>query len=118
MHVVGRGDHHRVDVLALLKHHAIVFEDFRLGIIAERMGSIVMIDIAQGNDIFTSHFAQIAASLVADTDAGDIQLFAGRLVSRSAQNMARHDVKGGNARGGRGQKTSTMNHGMLPVERR
>ena len=31
VHVVGRGDHHRVDVLALVEHHAVVLELLGLG---------------------------------------------------------------------------------------
>ena len=67
--VVGRGDHHRVNVLPLVEHHAEVFEHLGLGIGLEGAGRIFPVDVAQGDDVFTRHFAQVAAALAADADA-------------------------------------------------
>ena len=103
MHVVGRGDHHRVDVLAFLQQHAVVFEDLRLGIRLEGVGGVFPVHVAQGHDVFAGHLPQVARSLPAHADAGDVEFLVGRRLAASAQHVPRHD---GNGR--RGQRRAAQ----------
>ena len=78
VHVVGRGDHHRVDVLPLVQEHPIVAELLGLREGLEGARRLVRVDVAQGDDVLGGHVADHAAALAADADPGDVQLLAGR----------------------------------------
>ena len=58
VHVIGRGDHHRVDVLALgLEHLAIVFVLIRLRILREAARRTLLVDVAHRDDVLSGRRA-------------------------------------------------------------
>ena len=72
--MVGRGDDHRVDVLALIKHLAEIGEEVRLGELLNGPGAATEIQITEGDDIFIGGVLHVAAADAAETDRGDTEL--------------------------------------------
>ena len=97
--VVGRADHDGVDILSLVEHLAKVAIARGLGIRLERLGGAALIDVAQRHDVLAGNVRQVAGSLAAGADDGDVQRFAGRLRfgPRTAGPIARAQRQRGSA---------------------
>ena len=115
VHVVGRGDHHRVDVFALVEEHAVVAVLLGLGERLEGAGGLDRIHVAKRNDILARHVAEHAAALAADADARDVELLAGRGHAAS-QNMAGDDVEGERGSANSLQEATTLHGWSTPHE--
>ena len=122
VHVVGRGDHHRVDVLLLVEQHPIVFVLLGLGMGGERLARLHRVDVAECDDVLDRHLAEIAGPLAADPDAGDVQLLARRR-EPSAQHVPGDDLEPESRCAGGLQELATLHRedsrgswmGKLPV---
>ena len=95
--VVRRRDHHRVDALLLLEHHAVVGVEGRLWVERPRLGRVGLVDVAERDDVLALARLEVGATHPADADRSDVQLVAGRL---RAQHPAGNDG-GGECRHGR-----------------
>ena len=74
VHVVGRGNGHRVDVSAfLLEHDAKILEAFGLGIFFERLRRVGFVHIAKRVNILVIDIGDVAGALSTDADASDVQ---------------------------------------------
>ena len=98
VHVIGRGDHYRLDVLALVEHHPEILERLRLGERVEGAGRPDPVHVAKCDDVLGFHLAQVRCALAADADPGDVQLVARRRVAL-AQHVTRHDLEAEERRG-------------------
>jgi hypothetical protein len=109
--VIGRPHDYRLDALFLLKHNAEVAVLFRLGVLLERVGGVIPINIAQRHDVLAADIMQIAAALAADADAGNIEFLAGRRLPRPPEHVPRHDRE--RHYSGTRTKQSPTGHGCL-----
>ena len=89
VHVIGGGDHHRIDVLALrLEHLAIVFVLPGVGVLREAVGRALLVHVAQRNDVLGGGGAhQNRGTAHADPDRRDIQLLVRRLVAHRGKRL-------------------------------
>ena len=86
VHVIGDGDDHRIDVLAfLVEHLAEVFVLRRFLVFLEFACGLLLIDIAERNDVLGGAAVDIAGRLAARADRGDIQLLVRRFVAQALQ---------------------------------
>ena len=98
--VVGRGDDDGVNVLLLVKHFAVVAKHSCLWVFLERLSGVVLVHVAKGHDVLRGARSDVVPSHASDTDACDVESFAGRLLSRhGADHRAGHNTEG---RGGQG----------------
>jgi hypothetical protein len=97
--MVRYGNHDRVDVLLLVEHLAEVRPLLRLGILLKDAPGVLLIHIAQGNDILAAALVEVPLAPPADPDAGDIELLARRHIPRPTQHLPRHDRKRCHRRG-------------------
>ena len=75
--MVRGADGDRVDVLGhRIEHLAEVVELFRLGELGIGVPGAVVIDIAEGHDVLIAQCVQVGPAASANSDAGDIELFA------------------------------------------
>ncbi len=109
--VVRRRDHHRVDALLLLEHHAVVLVDLGLRVQRDGLRRVGAVDVAQGDDVLALAGLQVGAPHAADADGGDVQLVAGRL---RPQHPARDD---GGRKGGQGRRRGELpsGHGVRRI---
>jgi hypothetical protein len=101
MHVIRRGDDHRVDILLLLEHHAEVlvlrgrlreFVRRRALAYARLLRGDALVDVAERDDVVGLHrvLQVVAAHPVRVADDGDVDGVARRL-EPGAKDMTRHD---------------------------
>ncbi len=108
--VVGCRDDNGVDILLLLQHDAVVGVELGARVSFDRLGRVVRVDVAEGDDVFGLELVQVIGALAADADAGDVELIAGRCLSQ-AKNVPGDDrEKRRRGRRGRGrlQKIATV----------
>ncbi len=89
--MVRRGNHNSVDIALLVQHLPKIGIDLRFRIPLERLGRVLVVHVAQGHDVLAFELHHIALAHAADADTGDIELLAGRDISRSSQNVLRYD---------------------------
>src|SRR5262249_9761899 len=79
VHVVGRADGYRVDLVAeLLEHLAVVVERLGLGEALLLLGERMVVDVAESDDgAEVAGLIDVAGALAADADAGELQLAVG-----------------------------------------
>ena len=78
--VIGGADDHGIDLLVhLVEHDAKVLELRGLGILGELLGGVLLIHVAQRDDVVAQlgHLIHVAAPLAADADAGHVELVVG-----------------------------------------
>ena len=99
VHVVGRGDDHRVDVLAfLVEHLAEVAEARRVGEALEGRGGAAVVHVAQRHDVLRrGGGAEIRSALAAGADGGEIQFLVRRFVAHCLQEGALPNPAAGTA---------------------
>ena len=86
VHEVGNGDGAGVDVFLLFEHRAKISVHRQLFEFLEIRGRAVLVDIAEGHDVFrTGRVVQVRATLAAAANRGDVQLVIKRLVAERAQ---------------------------------
>ena len=91
--MVGRGHRYRVDLfIHLIEHLAEVAVFFRFGEIIELPARLILIHVAQGNDILAAASSYARSALPGDADARDIQLVARRGLA-CAKDVTRHNGK-------------------------
>ena len=93
MGVVGRGDHDRLDVLLFIEHLAVVGPDSCLGIFFEDFGGVVVVHVAQGDDVLGVEVFEVGGAHAADADAGDVEFFARAVSGRRRGHGAAASVK-------------------------
>lgn len=95
VHVIGDTDGDGVDVLALfVEHDAEVFVLGLFGELLEVGSGAVVVDIAEGDDVFGSRgVVENDAALAAAADGGDVQLVVEGLVAKRAERG--HTAKAG-----------------------
>jgi hypothetical protein len=103
--VIGRGDHHRVDVLLLFEHSAEIDVGLGAGERFEGALEVVLLDVAEGHDVFGGETADVARAHAADADAGNVELFARRGLA-GAQHVTGDDGKSRCGRPGGGEALS------------
>ncbi len=81
MRVIGRADDHGVDVL-LIEQTAEVIVGFRRGIFFLHRGEIVIVNVAQRDDVFSADTLQVFSRAVCHADHADVQPVVGREFSR------------------------------------
>ena len=96
--MVGRGDHHRIDVRLFVQHYPPVTVAFGVGEFPKGAGCQAVVHIAQGNDVVFADALGVGKAFAADADAGDVEFFAGRGLS-IAQDVSRNQRKGGDGGG-------------------
>ena len=104
MMVVGRGDHHTVDLFHLVQHLPVICELLRPGIPLENAGGMVLIHIAQGDDVLALHLAKVVGPLPPDADANQIQLLIRGGCPAQAQHPPRHNHETSRGKCGATQK--------------
>ncbi len=90
--MVGSADNQCVKVLRFfLEHDAIVMVAFGAAEALKDFGREIVIEVTQGDDVFTPALAQIDLAHAPDTNRGDSQLVARGLIAGAAKNKTRHD---------------------------
>ena len=97
----------------LIEHDAIVLEPFGLRILLELFGGVIVVDVAEGDDVvaFGGHGIDVGSALAADADAGDIDARIGRRVFTRGQHTGREDMEQGGAGAGAMKELSTIDFG-------
>lgn len=118
--VVGRGDDHGIDpALQGIEHLAEVAKPPGGGKSGKRLGSAVLIDVAEGDHVdLRGYRADHGGAPPAGADGGDVQSLAGRGLSAPGECAARHN-RGGRQRRGSGEPSprnqNALVHRCLPV---
>jgi hypothetical protein len=96
MQMVGGGHQDRIDALFLFEHHAKIGIAFRTRVFGKRVGRVVGIDIAKGDDVLARQRSKVCSALSANPDCSNVQPAVGTLRSGSAYDPARknHDCRG------------------------
>ena len=93
--VVGRRDDDAVDVLVfLVQHDAEVFVLPGVRELVEHLGGVLVIDVAQGDEVLGAALLDVVVAHAADADGRQIELLAGPLPRRPGQHVAGHDREG------------------------
>ena len=105
VHVVGRADDDRVDVLLLVEHLAEVLVPLRLGNFVEDLGGGVQ-STSHSATMFSVSHGRVVRPHAADADAGDVQLVArgGLVGALPAQHVPRDDRESRRESGGAARK--------------
>jgi hypothetical protein len=106
--VVGRADRDGIDALAhLVEHLAIIVVPLGIGIFLGRLVEGLVVDVADGDHVARlAGVARVALALASHADAGEVDLFVGRLAflrlraAGDPESRARH--------GGREQEVATI----------
>ena len=86
MRMVGGGNDHRVDIVALLVEHlAVVFVLLCVWKFRKGLGGYLPVGIGKGNDVFRRAARNVAVALTAGADGGDVQLLVRGLVAQPLQ---------------------------------
>ena len=109
MRMIRRCDNDRVDVFLFVQHLAVIRPDPGVGIFLERVGGIIMVHIAQCDDVLRPQVFQVAAPHAAHADARNVQLLAGSSPF-GAQHMAGQDVESCDGQGA-GAQEAAAGHG-------
>ena len=109
--MIGRRDHHAVNLLHLVQHPAVIRELLRLGILLEDVRRVLLVHVAQGHDVLALHLAQVGPALPADTDAGEVQLLVGRARGAQPRHDAGHGHEGGRRNSCRAQELAAGESG-------
>lgn len=73
VHVVGRADHHGIDLFFhLVEHFAEVVELLRVRESREGVAGPDFVDVAQGDDVLLRNAVQVRLALAAQSDHGDV----------------------------------------------
>ena len=116
--VVGRGDEHRVHFFVhLIEHFAKIPILPGLGKLGGTFGGVPAIDITQGDNALAGHSLEVAASLVAEPNGGDVQFVVRRLGPAQAKHRTGHDRQGGDASRGLGQEAAAGDLGVIGFHR-
>jgi len=92
MVVIGRGDHHSVDVLLfLIEQHSVVTVLLGLGEHLERVGASLRVHVAERHNVLAHYVPDVVESLTTNPDAGDIEFFTRRWYSWAAQHTPRNN---------------------------
>ena len=112
MHVVGRGDHHGIDVLPLFEQDAIVLEPLGIRERPGRVRRLAPVHVAECDDILALEVVEHAAALPTHADPGDVELLA-RWRQALAKDVARDDLKTRGCRGCHFEEPSSWDHNWV-----
>ena len=98
MVMIRRAYHYSLDAFLLVQHLAEIFVAFGVGILLERLGGVVPVHVAQGDDIFAGDLLQVPSALAANAHSGDVQLAIGRR-GASTEHPRRQEHEPGNSSG-------------------
>ena len=104
--MVRRGDDDGVERPLHVEHLAVVVVLLRVLHLLEGAGGVLLIDIADRDDVLAADTAHVAVPLAADTDAAHVELFVRRLALSFDAEVARPEARAGD-RGRRLQEAST-----------
>ncbi len=110
--VVGGGDQNGVDILAGgIEHAPEVLEHLGLGEGFEGVGSVGVVDVAEGDDVFATavDIIDVASTLAGDADCGDVQ-FAIGVIGEGCPGFWKQEQAGAEGRGF--QETTTGERGF------
>ena len=98
--VVGSADDDRVNLLAhLVEHDAVILEPFGLGILGELLGGVVVVHVAEGDEVlaFARDGVDVGAALAADADSGDVEFVVeqGAVRARAGEKVEQGDSRAG-----------------------
>ncbi len=79
MRVIGRADHHAIDLLVhLVQHHAKILKPTRLVKLLKTLAGLVLVDITHRHDIFAGDARHVRRTPSPDSDTSDVQFFVRR----------------------------------------
>jgi len=84
----------RIEIARLfVEHLAVVVVAAGGGVSVERFGRVIVVEVAQGNDLLLLAPFQVIAAHAADSHRGDGQRVAGSLVAAASQHMTRKNQR-------------------------
>jgi hypothetical protein len=109
--VIGRADHHGVESRAhLVEHDPIILEPPGLGILLKLFGGVIVVDVAEGDDVvaFGGHGIDVRAALAADADARHVDTGVGRRAFAGAQYSGGEEMEQGGTGAGAMEELSAV----------
>jgi len=117
--MVRRGDDESVEVVSLLiEHLAEVVVAFCIRIAFKDFGREVVVEVAQGDDVFGPAVSEVALAHSADTHSGDPELVTWGLMAGAAEDKTGHDDgcgKTGSEEGAPGHSAACLVAGILKL---
>ena len=103
VHMIRRGDEHRINVFLLLDQLPVVAMKNGIRVLLDVRRTTIQIHIAQGNEVDQPgaiEIRHVASGLTTNADAADVELLARRCETWAADHVTRHNLKPKGGSGG------------------